>query len=142
MKKLIFLLTLVSALFTNPALAEQKKVKGNWDIHYIAFQSTFLEPNVAKEYNLQRSKYKGVINIAVLDNQNNDKAQNVALSGKARNLLGQYQTLKFKKVTEGQSIYYLAQFSFVDKQDYHFDITVQLGNRQEKITFNNKMYSD
>ena len=37
--------TLLLALLLTPnAQAEQKKQLGNWDVHYIAFNSTFLTP--------------------------------------------------------------------------------------------------
>jgi len=72
----IFLFGLILTSFHS--LAEQKIVKGSWDIHYIAFPSSFLQPEVAKEYGLLRSKYQAVVNISVLDNSNNNKAQTMA----------------------------------------------------------------
>lgn len=136
-------LLLLSLLFLSAGLkAEQKHTKGNWDIHYIAFPSSFIQPQVAKNYKLQRSKYKAVVNISVLDNQNKMEAQNAFVTGTARTLLGQIVKLKFVKVKEGPAIYYLAQLDYVDQEIYNFDVQVQQGNRTEQIKFQQKFYVD
>lgn len=136
------ILVCLLALTSWAASAEQKVVKGDWDIHYIAFPSSFLNPTVAKTYDLQRSRYMGVVNISVLDNKNNDDAKNVYITGTARNLLGQTKSLSFSKVTEGDAIYYLAQIKFSNEEIYKFDIDVKLGDRSEKLKFEQKFYVD
>ncbi len=121
--------------------AEQKITKGDWDIHYIAFPSTFVKPETAKEYNLQRSRYMAVVNISVLD-ANSQEAQFVNVSGSAKNLLGQTKSLDFKRVTEGKAVYYLAQLGYRNEEILNFTIDVQQGNRVETIKFKNKFYAD
>lgn len=133
---------LMLLLSSAPSLAEQKFVKNDWDIHYIAFPSSFLQPEVARQYKLQRSKYMAVVNISVLDNKNDDKAQNVFVNGTAKNLLGQSKPLVFTKVTEGDAIYYLAQLKYNNEEVYNFNIDVQAGNRTETIKFSKKLYAD
>lgn len=140
MKKYWSALLMAFILFSGQSAAEQKIVKDNWDIHYIAFPSSFLEPKVAKEYGLIRSKYQAVINISVLDNSNNNKAQRASLSGFAKNLAGQTIGLDFKKVEEGESIYYLSQFKYHDNEPVKFTVVVQLGDRTETIQFNKRFY--
>ncbi|NVK26325.1 MAG: DUF4426 domain-containing protein [Gammaproteobacteria bacterium] len=136
---LVFAFFMCAALLVN---AEQKFVKGDWDIHYIAFPATFVEPDVAKNYQLIRSKYKGIVNISVLDNQQNMKAQNAYVSGTAKNLLGQRQELTFKKVEEGNAIYFLAQFDYNDQEAFNFSVDVQRGDRTETIKFSKTFYVD
>jgi predicted Zn-dependent protease len=138
----IIFCSLVSLMFSHFVQAEQKVVKSNWDIHYIAFQSTFLEPEIASAYQLQRSKYMAVVNISVLNNLENMKAQRVALKGSAKNLLGQTKTLTFKQVTEGDAIYYLAQVEFRNEEILNFNINVRQGDRVETLTFKQKLYVD
>ncbi|MDC2891405.1 DUF4426 domain-containing protein [Psychrosphaera sp. 1_MG-2023] len=140
LKTLCFICVMVLTSWT--VSAEQKVVKGDWDIHYIAFPSSFLNPTVAKTYELQRSRYMGVVNISVLDNQNNDAAKNVYVTGTARNLLGQTKSLSFSKVKEGDAIYYLAQLKFSNEEIYKFDIDIKLGDRSEKLKFDQKFYVD
>ena len=140
MKYLLTALVLIFASFNSSA--EQKFVKDNWDVHYIAFPSGFLEPEVARQYGLIRSKYKAVVNISVLDNQNKMKAQNLAVSGSAKNLLGQTKNLTFTKVEEGEAIYYLAQFDYRNEEIVNITVNLQQGNRNEKIEFKKKLYVD
>lgn len=140
MKHLLSIILLCIISFS--ATAEQKFVKGNWDVHYIAFPSGFLEPEVAKQYGLIRSKYKAVVNISVLDNKQNMKAQNLFVSGSAKNLLGQTKNLTFTKVTEGEAIYYLAQFDYRNEENVNISINLQQGNRNETIKFKKKLYVD
>ncbi|MFT4938849.1 MAG: hypothetical protein ACI88A_001880 [Paraglaciecola sp.] len=136
-----FWATLCILALTPLAQAEQKKDLGKWEVHYIALTSTFLTPQVAKTYGIVRSRYNGLINISVLDRKNK-LAQSVVLSGQAKNLLGVVKKLSFKKITEGESIYYLAVLPFSDLEQYRFNILVSDGNEQETLKFQHKFYSD
>lgn len=136
-----WLTCIILAMFSLHASAEQKITKGNWDIHYIAFNSTFLQPDVAKSYNIVRSKYNGVINISVLNTDKDNAAQRVYIKATAKNLIGQNKTIKFKQVTEGKSIYYIAQISYSDRETFRFEVTVTQGDRSETIKFQQEFYA-
>src|SRR5690554_2639392 len=90
-------LALTPFLFAQQALAQQSsgrqassaEVQGGqferlakWDVHYSAFASTFLQPEVASTYNIVRSCAQGVISISVLDAVT-QKSQRVAVSGRS-----------------------------------------------------------
>ena len=60
------LLCLLALLFALPAVAERKHSVGEYDVHYIAFNSGFLQPDIAAAAGLVRSKTQGVLNISVL----------------------------------------------------------------------------
>lgn len=136
------LLTLLFCFFwSNLAYSEQKITKENWDIHYIAFNSTFLQPEIAENYQIIRSKYNAVINISVLDTQQNQQAQRVYLKGKATNLIGQDKPLIFKQIISGQSIYYLAQLYFNNEETFKFAIELTQGERQETLIFQQTFYA-
>ena len=123
------------------ALAEQKKVLGNWDVHYIVFPTTTLTPEVARANNIQRSKYKALINISVLDSKTLE-AQDIDIQGNARNLLGNVFPLTFKQVNEGQAIYYLATVDFDNKEMLRFSIDITQGNTTRQLKFQQTMYTD
>lgn len=133
----IFTLLLSSSL----SFAEQKKTLGNWDVHYIVLNTTFLTPEVAKAYGIVRSKNNALVNISVLDKRNKE-AQSVALTGNASNLLGRKTDLDFKKVQEGESIYYLAVLPFDDEELYRFKIRIVDGNINQSLAFQQKLYKD
>jgi hypothetical protein len=137
---LVFALTILLA-FTNEAKAEQKKTLGDWDVHYIAFPSTFLSPEVARANNITRSTTQAVVNISVLDSETKE-ALDIEISGNARNLLGTNKTLNFTTVKEGQAIYHLATVSFDDKEVLRFNIDIVDGNVSQNLKFQQKMYEE
>jgi hypothetical protein len=128
-------------LFSFQANAEQKQVLGSWDVHYIALNSTFLTPQVAKQYGIVRSKFNGLINISVLDREDKT-AQSPVLTGNAKNLLGVVKKLTFKQVTEGKAIYYLAVLPFSDREQYRISIEINDGLKQKTLKFQHKFYAD
>ena len=91
---LLSITLLVVLMFFSQAHAEQKQVLGNWDVHYIALNTTFLSPEVAKQYGIVRSRFNALINISVLDRKDKS-AQSVILTGEAKNLIGVIKKLTF-----------------------------------------------
>ncbi|KPH91217.1 DUF4426 domain-containing protein [Pseudoalteromonas sp. S1610] len=120
----------------------QYKELGPWQVHYIAFPSTFIQPQIAKAYDLERSGYKGIVNISILKNDADKAAQKATLQGTAKNLLGNKQTLNFKEVVEGDSIYYLAQVDYTNEEILRFEIEIQQGNQFQTLKFKQKFYVD
>lgn len=138
----VFALLLSGTVFANDDGGQYKQL-GDWEVHYIAFPSTFLQPNIAKHYGLERSKYSGVINISVLDSRHKDKpAQQVEIVGQARNLLGNTVTLDFKEVVEGEAVYYIAPIKFTHEEIYRFNIDLKQGRQQHTLKFQQKFYVD
>lgn len=128
-------------VFSYQANAEQKQELGSWDVHYIALNTTFLTPKVAKQYGIVRSKFNALINISVLDRKDKS-AQSVILTGEAKNLIGVIKKLNFKQVTEGKSIYYLALLPFSDLEQYRITININDGLEQKSLKFQHKFYAD
>ncbi len=134
-------LALVSLISAGYAHAEQKQLLDKYEVHYMVVNSTFFTPEVARQYELVRSRYNAIVNIAVLD-KDTHQALDVAVSGKATNLIGTAKALKFKKVKEGESIYYLASLSVDDAETYRFAIDIQVGDDVKQLTFQQKIFLD
>jgi hypothetical protein len=123
-----------------PALAERKLSFGDLDVHYIAFNSSFLQPDIAAANGLVRSKTLGVVNISVLKA---GKASNASVSGAVTDLVGRSQPLSFKQVTEGDAIYYLAQFPFTQREMLRFTLTVRAADGvAHSVDFNQEFFPD
>ncbi len=123
--------------------AENMKKMDNINVHYIAIGSTFLTPEIAKAYGIERSRYKGLINISVLDNtQKGNPAKTVFINGKARNDVGQIKSLDFTEVKEGDAVYYLAQVSYTNEETIYFDINISDKGQQHNLKFSQKFYVD
>lgn len=139
---------LISALLlsclsvTNLAHAEQKQQIGNFDIHYMALNSTFITPEIAKTYGIERSGYNGLVNITVLNtSQPGSPAVAVEISGVANNLIDARTTLDFKEIREGAAIYYIAEVPFRDDQEVNFDIAIRYTNQlNTSLKFKQKFY--
>ena len=109
-------------------------------MHYSAFNSGFLQPDVAAATGLIRSKTQGVVNVAVLKA---GTASNAKVSGSVKNLLGQSTALNFKEVKEGQAIYYLAQFPFEQRETLRFSLSVQAADGvPHSFDFNQEFFPD
>lgn len=134
-------------MFTHTnVLAEQMVSHGNYIIHYNAFNSTFLQPNVAQAYEISRSKFKALLNISVLKKADDGSTSPVSavVAGNVTNLISQSQTLKFNKIAESNALYYLADFTFADDQVLRFNLQVQPEPNQPAydINFEQRFYVD
>lgn len=132
-------------VFSFSAQAEQQQTFENTEVHYNAFNSTFLDPKVAEQYGLTRSRQYGVLNIAVLDTGKPGKpAMKAMVKTELKNLIGQVQDLKFQEVTEGEAIYYISNFRFTDDEVLNFEISVQPDPNKPPhvITFSQRFYMD
>jgi len=137
---LVFMFCLGTAFSSN---AENMKKLGDLNVHYMAIGATFLTPEIAKAYGIERSRYNGLINISVLDStKKNTPAKTVRISGSAKNLAGQNKSLSFDEVKEGKAIYYLAQVKYRNNETIKFDITITDGAKSHQLTFSQKFYTD
>jgi hypothetical protein len=137
------LVIIVSLTFVNNVYAENMKKMGSMQVHYMAINATFLTPKIAKAYNIERSRFNGLLNISVLDDtKDSAPAKKVMLQGKARNDLGQIKNLEFDEVKEGDAIYYLAQIKYSDEETFYFEITVSDGKETHQLKFKQKFYVD
>ncbi|GAA0667365.1 DUF4426 domain-containing protein [Rheinheimera tangshanensis] len=141
MKIYLLAASLVLGLFLSPVHAEQKKVLGPWDVHYIAFDSTMIDAKIAQSYQLQRSKYQAVLNISVLKSSD-QKAQQVRISGTATDLTQKQIELSFREVKEGDAIYYLAQVPVHDQKHLNFKLDIWQGTENQKLEFSQVFYID
>ncbi|AEX23171.1 DUF4426 domain-containing protein [Vibrio sp. EJY3] len=133
---------LLISLLPFPTFAEQFKNMKDIEVHYVAFNSTFLTPKIARSYDIKRNGYLAIINISVLDRASLGKpALEAQVAGQAKNLIGQTQQLTFREVKEGDAIYYLAELPVTHEETFTFDIDVKSGNKGSgKLQFTQKFY--
>ncbi|MEM7219979.1 MAG: DUF4426 domain-containing protein [Pseudomonadota bacterium] len=120
------------------AQAEQTLQAGAYTVHHIAFTSTFLEPAIARKYDIKRRRNRAVINLSVLDDAGD--AHTAEFEGTVTNLPGQVLPLRFKEVRDGEAIYYIAQTVFSDQEILRFNITMNKDGRSYPLKFTQKMY--
>jgi len=122
--KALFILAV--ALTSMNSIADNSKEFGDYVIHYNAFRSDTISPEVAKQHNLARTSNRVLVNISVLkkDANSNGKPTASKVTGHASNLTGQLKNLEFKEITEGTAIYYLAEAKISDGEFLKFDVKV------------------
>ncbi|WDH35063.1 DUF4426 domain-containing protein [Pseudomonas chlororaphis] len=126
-----------SAMAADTIKGERQEVFGDVTVHYNTFNSTFLQPDIAKAAELVRSKNQGVINVSVLKAGKPLVAQ---VSGTVKDLTSQSVPLKFKQVTEQGAIYYIAQYPVEQQETRTFEIKVQTGDAINTINFNQELF--
>ena len=148
---LLLMFAAVSAQATDH-LPEAKTVSyqparfGDYEVHYSAFNSTFVAPGIAERYRLQRGGNYGIVNIAIRNVKTSDSGR--AITGKVRgsrqNLLSQSSGLEFQEVQESGAIYYLAGFRFSGEEllKFSIDVTPNGSARTETIQFEQKFYQE
>ncbi|MFW0757091.1 DUF4426 domain-containing protein [Pseudomonas sp. H11T01] len=136
----LFLLTAclsVTAMAADEIKSERKEVFGDVTVHYNTFNSTYLQPDIAKAAELTRSKNQGVINVAVLKA---DKPAIAQVSGSVKDLTSKVVPLKFKQITEQGAIYYIAQYPVEQQETRTFTINVQTGSDTNSFSFNQELF--
>ncbi|WDG81622.1 DUF4426 domain-containing protein [Pseudomonas chlororaphis] len=126
-----------SAMAAEPIKGERQEVFGDVTVHYNTFNSTFLQPDIAKAAELVRSKNQGVINVSVLKAGKPLVAQ---VTGTVKDLTSQSVPLKFKQITEQGAIYYIAQYPVEQQETRTFEIKVQTGDAINTINFNQELF--
>ncbi len=134
---LISLCLALPALAADAARPERKEVFGDVTVHYSAFTSSMLQPDIAAATGLIRSKNQGVLNIAVLKT---GKPSMAVVSGTVKDLTGRSSPLSFKQITDQGAVYYIAQFKIEQAETLTFDLNVETGGISHPLSFNQEVF--
>lgn len=126
-----------SALAADVIKGERKETFGDVTVHYNTFNSTYLQPDIAKAAELIRSKNQGVINVSVIKD---GKPVIASVTGTVKDLTSASVPLKFRQVTEQGAIYYIAQYPVPQQETRTFEIKVQNGDKLNTLTFNQELF--
>ena len=126
-----------SALAADVIKGERKETFGDVTVHYNTFNSTFLQPDIAKDAELIRSKNQGVINVSVIKD---GKPLIANVTGTVKDLTSQSVPLNFRQITEQGAIYYIAQYPVEQQETRTFEIKVQNGDKINTINFNQELF--
>ncbi|RKZ69479.1 MAG: DUF4426 domain-containing protein [Gammaproteobacteria bacterium] len=140
-----FLFISALSLASLNSYAESSREFGDYVIHYNAFRSDTISPEVAKQYGLTRASNRVLINIAILKKVMNTtgKPTSSKVTGHASNLTGQLKNLEFREITEGTAIYYLADTKISDGEFLKFDIKIipEGETRAARLRFDKRFFT-
>ncbi|MES9850908.1 MAG: DUF4426 domain-containing protein [Candidatus Thiodiazotropha sp. L084R] len=133
---------LLVSLITLPVWAENSTTIPGFTIHHNAIPSASLEPNVARQYGIQRSKYRGMLNVSIIKSVEGTigTSSEAIVMAKANNIRGQLISIPMRKVTEGESVYYIGEFRIADQETLNFELKVQ--PRGERRFYTAKLSQD
>jgi hypothetical protein len=137
MRRLAFfrLATLWLTLLPGLVWAQQSETFGPFELHYSVVNTTFLDPAVAATYGITRGEKRAILNLAVRENlADGSVARPMQLQGRTWDLI-QKQTLEFREVREGDAIYYIAEFSFINEEWRFFEIDFRPEGAAQSYTF-------
>ena len=113
-------------LFSGQPIANEHTV-GEYTVHYNLLNSSLIQPKIATQYGIKRSKNIGMLNISVMKKSEDGKDAAVIsnIFGHGASLAGQVKSLAFKEIREADAIYYIATFAISDQERLSFDLQVQ-----------------
>jgi len=136
MKRLSAAISLMIALGGH---AEQFEAFGEWQVHYVAFNASFLRPEIANQYGLVRGHNKALVNVSAIGPDG--RPRTVEISGAFLNLLGQKTPLHFAVIEEADAVYYLAPFDIEDGERLRFKLHLELpGHGAAELDFEQSLY--
>ena len=125
----------VLAFFPGLVVAQQSETFGPFELHYSVVNTTFLQPEIAASYGITRGKKRAILNLAVRENlADGSTARAMVLQGRTWDLI-QSQSLEFKEIREGESIYYIAEFAFINEEWRFFEVNFRPTGADQTYTF-------
>ncbi len=124
-------------MLTGPliATAENSTHVPDYTIHHNAFPSTILTPEIASNYKIIRSKYRGLLNVSVIKDISGATGEAVTanIKAKTRDLVGRIQAIDLREIREGKAIYYVGEFTIVDGETLDFTLEVTPAGMERPI---------
>ncbi|XKH02580.1 DUF4426 domain-containing protein [Marinobacter nauticus] len=143
-KALLF--TLAALLLASFQAHADQKDFGEYTVLWSVFPSTFLAPEVARANDLQRSNGIGVVNIAIMREAENGqlKPVNGQIEGSVSNDIQQTTFLAFRRIKEGDAVYFIAQYQYQSGDMMTFNVTAQpTGHKDElPVRFTHTLFQD
>ena len=132
----------VSAPAAQPAEASHVDI-GDHTVHFSALATDQLSAEVAKAYDIVRSKNRAMLNVSVLGREDG-KAVPANVIVKTANLTGQAKTVTMRRIDEGDAIYYIGITPVANRETLIFEISVtpEGSTSSHDVRFQRQFYTD
>ena len=119
---------------------------GDYVVHFSAQSTDQLPPDVARAYNIVRSKNRAMLNVSVIRKSDNLPVA-ATVTVKTVNLTGQLKNVTMREIEEPGdtvAIYYIGETAVANRETLVFDITVRPeGSEQSsEVRFKRQFYTD
>jgi hypothetical protein len=122
---------------------ESMKNIGGYVVHFSAQSTDQLSPEIARAYNIVRSKNRAMLNVSVLRESDNTSVE-AEVQVKTVNLTGQLKNVTMRKVPDQEAIYYIGETPVANRETLIFDITVRPegADTASEVRFKRQFYTD
>ncbi len=116
---------------------------GDHVVHFNALATDQLSADIAKVYNIVRSKNRAMLNVSVLGREDG-KAVTADVVVKTSNLTGQVKNVTMRQINEGDAIYYIGITPVANRETLIFElsITPEGSNLAHEVRFQRQFYTD
>ncbi|MEJ2257704.1 MAG: DUF4426 domain-containing protein [Woeseiaceae bacterium] len=119
---------------------------GDYVVHFSAQTTDQLSPEIARAYNILRSKNRAMLNVSII-RKSDGKPVEAAVNVKTVNLTGQLKNVTMRKIDEpGESIaiYYIGETPVANRETLVFDISVtpEGESSSSDVRFKREFYTD
>jgi hypothetical protein len=122
---------------------ESMKDIGDHVVHFSAQSTDELSPEVARAYNIVRSKNRAMLTISVVRDADNASVP-AKVTVKTVNLTGQLKNIAMRPIEEQDAIYYIGETPVANRETLIFDITVtpEGAAGSSEVRFKREFYTD
>jgi hypothetical protein len=122
---------------------ESMKNIGGYVVHFSAQSTDQLSPEIARAYNIVRSKNRAMLNVSILREADNVSVE-ADVQVKTVNLTGQLKNVTMRKVPDQEAIYYIGETPVANRETLIFDITVRPEgvDTASEVRFKRQFYTD
>jgi hypothetical protein len=116
---------------------------GSHVVHFSAQSTDQLPPEIARAYNIVRSKNRAMLNVSVLESGTN-RPVTADVAVKTVNLTGQMKNVTMRMIEEQEAIYYIGETPVANQETLIFDISVTPDGEAEasNVRFKRQFYTD
>jgi len=125
-----------------PAGASSADIGGHV-IHFSAQSTDQLPPEVARAYDILRSKNRAMLNVSVI-RKSDKKPVTAVVDVKTVNLTGQLKNVTMRQIDEQDAIYYIGETAVANRETLIFDISVMPEGEDQAtdVRFKRQFYTD
>ena len=122
---------------------ETMKDIGNHVVHFSSQATDELSPEVARAYNIVRSKNRAMLTVSVVRESDNASVP-ANVSVKTVNLTGQLKNVAMREIEEQDAVYYIGETPVAHRETLIFDITVtpEGAAGSSEVRFKREFYTD
>ncbi len=116
---------------------------GDHVVHFSAQSTDQLPHEVARAYNIVRSKNRAMLNVSIL-READSKPVAAEISVKAVNLTGQLKNVTLRRIDEQDAIYYIGDVPVANRETLIFDISVKPDGVEQlsEVRFKRQFFTD